>query len=258
MRISERPPARLLLTSITTRLFLGDTVGAERLDDSTRLEPDFLFAAFMHNGSISDFTAIRREMSHHMSDAAFANVFGSTDSEHLAALYMTYLTNSGPASSFEVEYSGSEMAEALHKAVATVISLQRDIIGDSKRTPNSLNLCATDGVKLIAYRFRNHKTSQPPTLYYSNKAGTTLNRKYLDHPDGVEIAGVTDVGKPDSDHGRHLIIASEPSTYKETDWELIGKNKIVVTEANGKFKVEDVPYEKDWDAEDQAAKATFD
>ena len=41
----------------------------------------------MHNGVASDFTAIRRALSARLSDAAFENVFGSTDSEHIAALY---------------------------------------------------------------------------------------------------------------------------------------------------------------------------
>ena len=203
----------------------------------------------MHNGAISDFTPLRRALSSKISSAAFANVAGSTDSEHLAALYITYLTSSGDASAFENEYSTAEMADAMHKAVTTVIDLQRTILGDKKREPNSLNLCATDGVMLVAYRFRNHATSQPPSLYYSTKAGTTLNRKYPDHPDGIEVAGVTDVGKAEGEHGRHLIIASEPSTYKENDWELIGKNQCVMASPDG-FEMNDIPYDKTWDAED--------
>ena len=55
------------------------------------------------------------------------------------------------------------------------------------------------------------------------------------------------------DHGEHLIVASEPSTYKEQDWDLIGKNKCVVAESGGKFEVRDVPYEEGWDAEDPSA-----
>lgn len=211
----------------------------------------------MHNGSVSDFTSLRRAMTAEMSDAAFANVFGATDSEHVAGLYMTYLTSSGPASSFENTYSTTEMLGALHKTIATIVTLQQKLLG-SKRTPNSLNLCATNGISIVAVRFRNHRTSQPPTLYYSTKAGTTLNRKYTDHPDGIHIAGVTDVGKADSEHGKHLIIASEPSTYKEEDWELIGKNQYVLAGPEGGFKIEDLVYEKGWDAEDRAAVAGFD
>ena len=169
----------------------------------------------MHNGVISDFISIRRAITANMSDAAFANVFGSTDSEHLAALYITYLTNSADQTSFEKEYSTSEMAEAMHKAVATVIDLQRTILGDKKRQPNSLNLCATDGVKLVAYRFRNHATSQPPSLYWSTKAGTTLNRKYPDHPDGPAQKDAE--GKPRADqHGKHLVNLRSSSLLRLT------------------------------------------
>lgn len=207
--------------------------------------------AFMHNGVISHFLIIRRAMLSKLSDAAFANVFGSTDSETLAALYITYLTNSGDASTFENEYSSAQMADAMHKAVATVLSLQREMIPEKERLPNSLNLCATDGKRLIAYRFRNHATSQPPSLYYSTKAGTTLNRKFKDHPDGLSATD-TDSGKPREEHGHHLIIASEPSTYKKEDWELIGKNHCIVAEADGSFEERDIPYEKGWDARDGA------
>ena len=206
----------------------------------------------MHNGVVSDFTPIRRAMTMEMSDSAFANVHGSTDSEHLAALYMTYLTASEPdtPTAFDKQYPVTAMAEALHKAVTTVLNLQRKIIGDSKRQPNSLNLCATDGVKLVAYRFRNHPTSQPPSLYYSTEAGTTLNRKYPDHPDGADVKPDSQRTKRAEDHGQHLIIASEPSTYKKDEWKLIGKNQCVLASPDGKFEVKDIPYEKEWDAED--------
>ena len=196
-------------------------------------------------------------MTAEMSDAAFANVFGATDSEHIAGLYITFLTSFGPASNFENTYHVSEMLAALQKTIATIITLQEGYLGE-KRTPNSLNLCVTDGVSIVAVRFRNHRTSQPPTLYYSTKAGTTLNRKYTDHPDGIHIAGVTDVGKADSEHGKHLIIASEPSTYREEDWELIGKNQYVLAGPEGGFKVGNLVYEKAWEAEDRAAAVGFD
>lgn len=162
---------------------------------------------------------------------------------------MTYLTDSGPSTSFETEYSVEAMAEAMHRTVSTIITIQRHIIGDSKRTPNSLNLCATDGVKLVAYRFRNHATSQPPSLYYSTKAGTTLNRKYPGDADNRQIPGMTDRGRDVSEHGKHLIVASEPSTYKIEDWELVGKNQCVMADANGRFEVRDAPYRQEWDAQ---------
>lgn len=202
--------------------------------------------AFMHNGVISDFISIRRQMTEKMCDAAYANVLGSTDSEHLAGLYVTYLTDGGDENSWEKEYSAEQMAEALHKAVVTVIELQKATLGD-KASPNSLNLCITDGVKLIAYRFRNHAVEQPPSLYYSTKAGVTLNRKYPDHPDGIDVPPKVG-GKAEEEHGEHIIVASEPSTYRQQDWELIGKNQVLIAEPDGKLEVKDVPYKKEYDS----------
>ncbi|KAF7192944.1 putative glutamine amidotransferase DUG3 [Pseudocercospora fuligena] len=207
---------------------------------------------FMHNGAASDFQEIKRDVVNEMSPAAYANVYGGTDSEHMAGLYMTYLTNGGDASSFEKTYSIHEMTEALHKAVATIITLQQKRLAHNKR-PNSLNLCATDGIKLVAYRFRNHRTSQPPSLYYSTKAGVTLNRKYPDNADGIQHPK-REIGIPEEKHGEHLIVASEPSTYKEADWELIPRNSFLAAGPDGVFEVKECPYVEDWNAEDPPSK----
>ncbi|KAK3698651.1 hypothetical protein LTR37_016880 [Vermiconidia calcicola] len=244
---------RSICANTETRVLFGHIRAASSTTITAVNNHPFIFGrhSFMHNGVLSDFTPIRRAMTAKMSDAAYANVFGSTDSEHLAALYITYLTDSADGDSFENSYPLEKMVASMHKAVATSISLQRSVIGDKKRKPNSLNLCATDGVKLVAFRCRNHATSQPPSLYYSTKAGTTLNRKHPDHPDGHYIAGVTDaVEEPERRHGAHLIVASEPSTYKAEDWELLGKNQCITAEADGEYEIMDIPYEKEWDAED--------
>lgn len=205
---------------------------------------------FMHNGVVSDFTTVQRHLTGLLSDAAFANIAGSTDSEHVAALFMTHLTDCGNAASFEKEYTGEQMVAALTRAVSDVIALQQGLLGPKAR-PNSLNLCVTDGIKLVAYRFRNHATEEPPSLYYSTKAGTTLNRKYPDNPEGVEQPGRVAL-KAVEEHGKHIIVASEPSTYVKEDWELIGKNQYVIAGPGG-LTVGDVPYKAEWNAEDPDA-----
>ncbi|KAF2725231.1 N-terminal nucleophile aminohydrolase [Polychaeton citri CBS 116435] len=215
----------------------------------------FIFGrhTMMHNGVISDFGVVKRDMLHLISDAAYNCILGSTDSEHLGALYMTYLTNAGSRDSFEKEYTVEEMADALHKAVATTVELQLQILGPKAR-PNSLNLCVTDGVKLVAYRFRNHATQDPPSLYFSTTAGTTLNRKYQDHPDGIVVA--SDASRiPRERHGKHIIVASEPTTYKHDEWELIGRNQTLLASPDedgegGKVQVRDIPYQTSWNTED--------
>ncbi|KAK5698360.1 hypothetical protein LTR17_023734 [Elasticomyces elasticus] len=187
-----------------------------------------------------------------MSEAAFGAINGGTDSEHLAALYLTYLTKNGGPETFATTYSIEEMEKAMHMTVATLIATQKRILGP-KAAPNSLNLCATDGTRLIAYRFRNHATQQPPSLYYSTKAGTTLNRKYPDHPDGKDVPGRME-GRDVGEHGKHLIVASEPSTYIAEEWVLVGKNQVILADPRTKtFEVRDMRYEEGWDVEDPMA-----
>lgn len=205
--------------------------------------------AFMHNGVVADFIAIRREISALLDDDAYANVLGSTDSEHIGALYVSNLTEGKGKESWGEEHSARDMATALHKAVVTVIETQQKKLGD-KAAPNSLNLAATDGRRLVAYRFRNHKTEEPPSLYYSTRAGRTLNKKYPDHADGGE--NVNSV-KAAEEHGSHVIVASEPTTYKEEDWHLIPRNSCLMVEVSGEVTVESIPYEDKWSAEDPSA-----
>ena len=204
---------------------------------------------FMHNGVVSGFTEIRRRLCAELGDDAFGGVLGSADSEHVAALYMTYLTGGRGKESWELEYPAHDMAAALHKAVVKVIEIQQEVLG-SRAAPNSLNLAVTDGRRLVAYRFRNHATEDPPSLYYSTTAGTTLNRKYPGHPNGGDNASAT---RAAAEHGSHVIIASEPTTFQEEQWSLIPRNSCLIVERQGVMEVEAVPYEDRWNAEDPYA-----
>ncbi|KAL9109313.1 MAG: hypothetical protein Q9227_006068 [Pyrenula ochraceoflavens] len=202
----------------------------------------------MHNGVIANFLDIKRDMVDLIEDDAYANISGSTDSEHLSALYITYLTQKCQtgkkgAAAWEDEYPVKAMSEALGKAIASVVSLQRKKLGSSKMQANSLNVAVTDGEQLVAYRFRNHIMEQPPSLYWSNSAGqssitrlkgVTLNRKYPDEPDGSKNLAAY---KNPEDHGSHVIVASEPSTYKREEWNLIPKNHSLEVNDNGEVKV---------------------
>ena len=90
------------------------------------------------------------------------------------------------------------------------------------------------------------------TRYYSTEAGTTLNRKYPDNPDGNHSTSRFN-GKAVEEHGKHIIIASEPSTYKADDWHLIPRNSLVTaSEAHG-VQVKPIAYNQEWNAEDPTA-----
>jgi glutamine amidotransferase len=204
----------------------------------------------MHNGVISNFIDIKRGMVQLIGKAAFENIHGGTDSEHLAALYITCLTNSGGPETWEQQYPVREMSAALSKAIKIVIGLQQKILGVTKAEANSLNVACTDGEQMIAFRVRNHLTEQPPSLYWSSTAGVTLNRKYPDHPNGEENPNAC---KRPEEHGTHMIVASEPTTYKKKEWNLIPKNSCCMVGKDGLHKIEQV----ELDAEQMAqVKAT--
>lgn len=75
----------------------------------------------------------------------------------------------------------------------------------------------TDGFTVVATRFRNHVTEQPPSLYYSYGSEFTMD------PDGVfRMRGFTR-GMLDT-----LLVVSEPLTLVEEDWKLVPKNHILV------------------------------
>lgn len=203
----------------------------------------------MHNGVISNFSAIRRDMTDLLSYDAYCNIFGSTDSEHAAALFMTNLTDHGGKEAWENSYPLSAMFNAMQKTVTQILQLQHDKLGASN-TPNSLNFCVTDGRKLLAIRFRNHAVQQPPSLYWSEFAGRTLNGKYPGNPDSGEI--VNEEAQKDENEriGKHTIIASEPTTYDEKEWHLIQANHALMVDEDGIEREVKIEYDEALNAAD--------
>ncbi|CAE6525958.1 unnamed protein product [Rhizoctonia solani] len=208
---------------------------------------DFGRHVFMHNGSVANFSRIRLDLCAKMSPKAYANIKGSTDSEHIAALYMTHLGDD-----WTRQYPLDEMKRALERAIADIISLQKKL--PDATTPvaaSSLNLCTTDGEELLAFRFRNTETGQPPSLYFSTTAGVLLNRKYPGHPNfqkwediGDSATGLlgADELRPEA-FGNHVIVASEPTTKSEDDWALVPKNKAVLVDfprGENRIRIEDI------------------
>ncbi|OCK79068.1 N-terminal nucleophile aminohydrolase [Lepidopterella palustris CBS 459.81] len=189
---------------------------------------------FMHNGVVSNFSDIRRNLTNMMSYDAYCNVFGTTDSEHVAALYMTNLTgghDNATKDAWEKEYPIDAMLKALIATIVEILTLQHNHLG-AKAAPNSLNLCTTDGEKIVAIRFRNHEVQQPPSLYWSEFAGRTLNRKYPGDPDAAHVEN-HEATKEKDEHGKHTIVASEPTTHDETEWNLIGRNCALLVDEFG-------------------------
>jgi glutamine amidotransferase len=203
----------------------------------------------MHNGVVADFPAIRRDVTELLAFDAYCNVLGSTDSEHAAALYMTNLTKGGTKETWQKTYPLDAMRKAMEDTVNQLMELQYRKTGD-KRIPNSLNMCTTDGSKMVAIRFRNHATQAPPSLYWSEFAGTKLNRKFPGHPDSPNKVNEVAVKGEDERIGKHTIIASEPPTYDEKEWHLIGANCALTVDEKGVERETRIRYPEKYNAKD--------
>lgn len=184
---------------------------------------------FMHNGVVANFNVIKREMCARMSSEAFDLIKGTTDSEHLAALFFTFLEEKRGAKAWDETHPLEDVKRALEQAITTVIQIQASVVAKTggQMTASSLNIAVTDGEQLLTIRFRNHATEHPPSLYCSTTAGVTLNRKFPGHPDNEGDNGVQNV-KEVHEHGAHVIVASEPTTFKAHEWQLIPKNHCVM------------------------------
>ncbi|CAL1713493.1 unnamed protein product [Somion occarium] len=184
---------------------------------------------FMHNGVVAHFSIIKREFCAELSHDAFQLIKGTTDSEHLAALIFTYLEATKGPEAWEATHPLDEVKDALERAISTVFEIQKKVV-PKRGLPleaSSLNIAITDGTQLITIRFRNHPTQQPPSLYFSTTAGVTLNRKFPGHPDRDGDNGVQNL-KAAHEHGDHVIVCSEPTTFKSSEWELINKNECIM------------------------------
>lgn len=178
---------------------------------------------FMHNGVVANFSQIKVALLKKLSTKAYANIFGTTDTEHVAALFFTHLGDH-----WDAKLSMEKLKEAMMNTLQDVLSLIEESAKDTSQVipHSSLNFAVTDGCQLLAVRFSSMDEFEPPSLYYSTSAGPTLNRKYPDHPDGKEM-NRTSV-RPTDEHGKHVIVASEPNTYKTDDWHLIPPNSFIL------------------------------
>jgi len=118
---------------------------------------------FMHNGMIRDFAKVKRDLVMAISPELFTEVEGSTDSEVLFYLALTFGLEKDPPS-------------AIAQAVGLVESIgQRHGV----EHPVQMTIATTNGEALWAFRYSSERASR--SLFYST-AISELRRLYPDHP----------------------------------------------------------------------------
>lgn len=159
----------------------------------------------MHNGSVGAFRRVRRRLLEGVSDEAFNVVRGSTDTEHVFAVFVDELLRTGdPATAPDPVRA---LAERLAAAIARVLAAVREA-GDG--TPSSLNIAVSDGERAAVSRFSDAK---PDSLYWMQGE--------LYAPTSKEFAQ-----RRGGDEGPAVVVSSERLT-EDVAWRAVPPNHVI-------------------------------
>ncbi|WP_127355208.1 class II glutamine amidotransferase [Actinacidiphila soli] len=148
---------------------------------------------WMHNGAISDFHRLRRDLCLAIDPALFASIEGSTDSEVMFFLALTYgLDQDAPG------------------AVARMAGLVERLGHENGvEFPLQMTVAATDGERLWAFRYSSQGTSR--SLFYSSRVDALRAL----HPDTAFLQRVSDETR---------LVVSEPLGDLPGAWNEVPEN----------------------------------
>ncbi|GAA6059235.1 hypothetical protein JCM10212_006628 [Sporobolomyces blumeae] len=211
----------------------------------------FQFGRFLvqQNGRIGGLEDIRIDLMSIIPKRPRERVKGTTDTEWLAALFFHYL-DPDPEATYLESYPLSSQLSALRRTFSTIINLTEIELGYYDRASSSTtgarrrlalwfsaNVAISDGSRFIALRFAYPpKDREAPSLYWSETAGSALDRRYTSHPDD----GGLDVGRRPraSRSGRHVVVASEPMTFDHGgEWSEVVQGQLVLVDEDGKVEL---------------------
>jgi len=173
---------------------------------------------FMHNGMLGGFKEIRRKLLRELNDTAYDAILGSTDSEHLFGLFLNHIDD--PSG----DVTCDEMVYAMHKALEDVSNL---LIEHNIRSHSYLNLCVTNGNSIVAVRYTTNPSVQPATLYYM------FGKEYQCRGEHCQMEPT--FGRPNA-----IVIASEPFTYRRSDWMKAERNSMMIVDETMKISFQNV------------------
>jgi glutamine amidotransferase len=163
---------------------------------------------FMHNGHIGGFRRIRRRLLEGLGDEAFDAVGGSSDTEHLFALFLDEMARQATDSSGE---DGDPLLGPLSSALQRVLTLSREHGGGES---SFLNVAVADGSRAVVTRFADDAEEGPESLY--------LLRGELYEPAGRRFTQ-----RRADDEGEAVVVASERLT-DDPRWTEVPRNSMLV------------------------------
>jgi len=152
---------------------------------------------FAHNGLIRDFPLVRRDLIVAIEPGRFNAIEGSTDSEVMFCLAMTFGLEHAPVLALE-RMAGFVEASARARGI---------------REPLNMTVCASDGEQLIAVRYSSERQSR--SLFHS----TSFRHLHELYPDDPRIAAVGDDA---------YLIVSEPLVELPDAWAEVPESTAIV------------------------------
>jgi predicted glutamine amidotransferase len=173
--------------------------------------------SFAHNGAVRGFSEIRRTFTNRLSDEAFRSIVGSTDSEHIFALFMDHYRS---INTDEDEDRSEAMAEALMKTITDIVMMKKEAGIEGR---SILNIAITDGISAVASRYIDINPDRAASLYiHSNGEIVCSNGEYIFEEREMDR--------------RSIIVASEPLN-KDDGWQKVEPNRMVVLKRDRSFEI---------------------
>ena len=205
---------------------------------------------FMHNGGISCFAKMKKDIVMQISSELYRGIGGGTDSEHAFALFLSHLPTTPSRKSKRISGSSSStylepqvLLQTLKRTIANILYLQKTLklYGDS-----NLNFAVSDGqTTLVSRVYLSHKVNdneESKEQEQNEKRNERKGGRYTDLSKGASLyfsCGSMWAKCSDNEYRmRHtnmnedvVIIASERLSMCHEDWVEVPKNHIVLVSA---------------------------
>lgn len=186
--------------------------------------------AFMHNGDVGGFAGLRRRLVANLTETAYNAIEGSTDSEHLFALFLDRLARAGRLGDATSRdrgplapvISAEALAAAVLGAVEDVVDLARPC-GE----PSYLNIAVSNGRSSVACRFTTDAPQDAASLHLHT------GRRY------VCEGGACRMVDPEGST-KAILISSEPLS-SDPGWQNIPPNHAVILHEDQTTRLLEVP-----------------
>jgi len=154
---------------------------------------------FMHNGLIHDYLTVRRDLMLAVAPELFSSIEGSTDSELMFFLALTFGLEREPLAALERMAAQVEETGRRHGIAQ----------------PLNMTVCASDGTQLVAVRYSSEGQSR--SLFHS----TSFRNLRALYPDNPRIAAVGDDA---------FLVVSEPLVDLPGAWEEVPEQSYIIAQ----------------------------